>query len=128
MKKIRCELDNGDYAQISVEDGFVNLYVDQDDDVNVVVFSPAKIRKLRKQLKKALLQIEGVKKAEGDWFSPGKKVVITGDNTGFPVGEVVVVSESGRNDEHSKKCEHLDGRDYYYVRPSDCKPYKEDEA
>ena len=131
MKKIYCELANDDYAKISVEDGLVNLSVAQGDDVNVVVFSPDKIRKLRKQLKKALLQIEGVKdEAEDDWFSPGKKVVITQNDSShqFPIGTVAIMRKNELNDDRSKHCEYLDGHDYWFIRRSDCKPYKEAEA
>ena len=147
MKKIYCEIDNEDYVKVKVGEDFATLIIGVSDkncefetggagiDAGIYLW-PDKIRKLRKQLKKALLKIEGVKEKtenkidDSDWFTPGKAVVITGYNTGFPVGEivVVVVSESGLNDEYSKKCEYLDGRDYFYVKPSDCKPYKEDEA
>ena len=129
MKTIKCDLCCNDFVSVEFDSEYVELSVWEDGVANTVFLNPDKIRKLRKQLKKALLKIEGVKEfAEVDWFSPGKKVVITGENADFPVGEVVVVSESCLNDEYSKRCDYIDGRDYFYVKSSECKPYKEDEA
>ena len=132
MKKIYCELDNDDYAQISIDDGLVEISLAQGNDMNVVVFSPDKIRKLRKQLKKALEAIEGVDEEDTeepkddpkpkdpnfpDWFQKGEIVEITGNSNlhQFKIGEKVRVVGG-------MQCEGLDGSNWWYVRPGDCKP------
>ena len=131
MKKIYCDMDREDFLKVETDERHGYISIKNCGETKDVMLSPDKIRKLRKQLKKALEQIEGVKEtAEDDWFSPGKKVVITGNSNchEFPIGTIAIIRENYLNDEQSKYCEYLDGRDFYYVQPSDCKPYKEDEA
>ena len=131
MKKIYCDIGRNDFVSVRFYREHVELSVWEDGEANAVFLSPAKIRELLNLLKKALLQIEGVKdEAEGDWFSPGKKVVITGNSNSheFPIGTIAIIRESVSNDKRGKRCEHLDGHEYWFVRQSDCKPYTEDEA
>lgn len=62
MKKIKCTLNPGDFIKVQgggwAEEGYcsIELYADS----GKVILSPDKIRKLRKQLKRALIEIEGV--------------------------------------------------------------------
>ena len=94
-----------------------------------VKLDAAKIRKLRKQLKRALMKIEGVpceeKKAHDeadDWFSVGKTVKVTGNSSyhGFQIGEIVKITHI--DSDGWAKAEYLDGHDYWWVKKSDCEP------
>ena len=130
MKKIYCDMDREDSIKVETDERHGYISIKNCGETKDVMLSPDKIRKLRKQLKKALLKIEDVKESEDDWFSPGKKVVITRNDSShqFPIGTVAIMRKNELNDERSKHCEYLDGHDYWFIRPSDCKPYKEDEA
>ena len=81
MKKICCEINDNDFIEVYrdgwVEDGYyaIDLYADS----GRIILSPAKIRKLRKQLKRALKKIEG----EKEEYKPGDSVYLAdGDDEG----------------------------------------------
>ncbi len=88
-----------------------------------------KIRKLRKQLKRALIEIEGDKVKEelnasttDDWFSVGKKVKIVNrlSGHGFQIGQIV--KYVGTTPMGNEKLESLDGSSWYAVHKDDCAP------
>ena len=61
MKKIRCDFYAEDYIEISPIDSYsIIIRVNQDGKCSRICIGPDKIRKLRKQLKRALMKIEGV--------------------------------------------------------------------
>lgn len=59
-----------------------------------------------------------------DWLRGGAIVEITDNNSyhGFKIGEKVRVGTVLGSNGASIRCDYLDGRDYWYVLPSDCKP------
>lgn len=60
MKKIRCDFYAEDYIEISPIDSYsIIIRVNQDGKCSRIRISPEKIRKLRKQLKRVLMKIEG---------------------------------------------------------------------
>lgn len=123
MKKIKCSVNPEDFIKVQgdgwVEDG--NFAIDLHADSGRVILSPSKIRKLRKQLKRALIEIEGEKK-EDDWFSAGKIVRVTNKfmGHGFPIGDMVRIVDI--NEDGVAKAEYLDGRDYWFLRKNECGP------
>ena len=131
MKKICCEINDNDFIKVQgagwVEGGYysIDLYSDR----GRIILSPAKIRKLRKQLKRALVKIEGISGEEkkdqdesSDWFSGGKTVKVTGNssNHGFQIGEIVKITHI--DSDCWAKSEYLDSHDYWWVKKSDCEP------
>ena len=61
MKKIRCDFRAEDYIQISpIDSSDIVIGANQGGRCSSIRIGPAKIRKLRKQLKRALMKIEGV--------------------------------------------------------------------
>ena len=59
MKKIRCDSNPSDFLVVSVSCGYAYIDTQQGDESTEIQLSPEKIRKLRKQLKRALIKIEG---------------------------------------------------------------------
>ena len=59
MKKIRCDSNPSDFLEVSVYCGYAYIDTQQGDESTEIKLSPEKIRKLRKQLKWALIEIEG---------------------------------------------------------------------
>ena len=59
MKKIRCDSNPSDFLVVSVYCGYAYIDTQQGDESTEIKLSPEKIRKLRKQLKWALIEIEG---------------------------------------------------------------------
>lgn len=122
MKKIRCDWYVNDFLRIEVVDGSnVIITAKQNGNKSRVRINPDKIRKLRKQLKRALIEIEGEKK-EDDWFSAGKIVRVTNNfmGHGFPIGDMVRIVDI--NEGGVAKAEYLDGRDYWFLRKNECEP------
>ena len=130
MKKIRCDWDEKDFLKLKVADhSDVIVTVKQGDKRSRVRICPEKIHKLRKQLKRALIEIEDDSWEEkkdqdegDDWFSAGKTVKVTGNSSRheFPVGEVVRII---RIDCYGNaKSEYLDGHDYWWLNKEDCEP------
>ena len=134
VKKIRCKIDSNDWVSSDVSSTGKNVRVKMGVDgvCQTVLLTPSDARKLRKQIKKALEAIEGVDEEEveepkeepstkdphfPDWFQKGKIVEITGNSNmhHFEIGEKVRVVGG-------MQCEDLDGRDYWFVLPGDCKP------
>ena len=73
MKKIRCDWNVNDFLQLKVIDGSdVIIAAKQNENKSRVRINPDKIRKLRKQLKRALLEIEGEKTE----YKPGDSVYL----------------------------------------------------
>lgn len=67
MKKIRCDWVTEDFLKLKVDDrSDVIVTVKQGEGISEVRLSPDKIRKLRKQLKRALIEIEGISDADHD--------------------------------------------------------------
>ena len=68
MKKICCEINANDFIRVQgsgwAEEGYYSI--DLRANSGRIILSPNKIRKLRKQLKRALIEIEGVSDAEHD--------------------------------------------------------------
>ena len=131
MKKIYCDLHSKDFVSIDFDGEYAELSVWRDGEPNFSYLSPDKIRKLRKQLKKALLQIEGNSLTEDDdWFSKGRIVEITGNKNShyFPIGELVMIDYMDKVDSPFARCKSLCSGASSVVMKSDCKPYKEDEA
>ena len=62
MKKIRCDMNTKDFIKVQgggwAEEGYCSIELRA--DTGRVILSPDKIRKLRKQLKRALIEIEGL--------------------------------------------------------------------
>lgn len=82
MKKIRCNWVHNDYIKIELADDThpvrdVIIRVESSDE-GCVRLSPEKICKLRKQLKRALVEIEGekCKKAQAEEYKPGDRVYL----------------------------------------------------
>ena len=59
MKKIRCDVMEEDYLYVNSDRKYAYLHSVQGSRNTEIALSPAKIRKLRKQLKRALVEIEG---------------------------------------------------------------------
>lgn len=61
MKKIYCEHVCSDYIQVKTDKygGVKKCSIDIHSDVDRIILDAEKIRKLRKQLKRALIEIEG---------------------------------------------------------------------
>ena len=85
MKKISCVLDGNDFVRVSSvfsdTDSGTFLESNEGEKMVQIYLSPRKIRKLRKQLKKALIAIEGEGKEEG-WKSGDKVFLVHGCNEG----------------------------------------------
>ena len=134
VKKIRCKIDSNDWVSSDVSGTGKNVRVKMefDDVCRTVILTPADARKLRKQIKKALEAIGGVNEEEApkeesnfpDWFQAGAIVEITGNSNDhhFRIGEKVRVGEDEGDDGDSIRCDYLDGHDYWFIQPSDCKP------
>lgn len=62
MKKIHCENVCFDYIQVNTGEygGVKKCSIDIHSNVDRIILDADKIRKLRKQLKRALMKIEGV--------------------------------------------------------------------
>ena len=58
MKKIRCSSNPEDFLEVSVSCGCAYIDTRQGRESTEIELSPDKIRKLRKQLKYALIKIE----------------------------------------------------------------------
>lgn len=67
MKKIRCDVSSEDYLRVSVWGARAHIDAKQGAYETEIALSPSKIRKLRKQLKRALIEIEGESSAEKAW-------------------------------------------------------------
>lgn len=121
MKKIYCSSNPEDFLEVSVSCGWAYIDTRQGDQSTEIALSPTKIRKLRKQLKRVLIDIEGEKK-EDDWFSAGKTVRVTNNfmGHGFLIGDMVRIVDI--NEDGVAKAEYLDGRDYWFLRKNDCEP------
>ena len=121
MKKIYCSSSPDDFLVVSVSFGYAYIDTQQGDESAEIELSPTKIRKLRKQLKRALIEIEGEKK-EDDWFSAGKIVRVTNNfmGHGFPIGDMVRIVDI--NEGGVAKAEYLDGRDYWFLCKNECEP------
>lgn len=123
MKKIRCALNPDEFIKVQgggwEEEGYYSIELRADS--GKVILSPDKIRKLRKQLKRALIEIEGEKKGD-DWFSAGKTVRVTNNFMGhsFLIGDMVRIVDI--NEGGVAKAEYLDGRDYWFLRKNECEP------
>ena len=134
VKKIRCKIDSNDWVSSDVSGTGKNVMVKMefDDVCRTVILTPSDARKLRKQIKKALEAIEGVDEEDTeepkddpkpkdpnfpDWFQKGEIVEITGNSNlhQFKIGEKVRVVGG-------MQCEGLDGSNWWYVLPDDCKP------
>lgn len=122
MKKIFCDYDREDFIRVNKDGdggGMARVAIQCDGDYGVVRLSPDKIRKLRKQLKKALVAIEGDSE---DWFSEGKLVEITANQNGhgFTMGDKVRVGNKTIG-ENIKLCWSQNNGDYWWVINEDCK-------
>lgn len=129
VKKIRCDVDSSDWVrgEISSNGEHVRVTMAGNDAGLTVILTPSDARKLRKQVKKALeaIECEEEEKEEPkpknprfpDWFREGAIVEIVGNSNKhqFEIGDKVRVITSLR-------CEDLDGRDWWFVLPADCKP------
>lgn len=134
VKKIRCVVDDRDWVKAEPYplDGEVMISFVADNNAGNIWLTPSDARKLRKQIKKALEAIEGVNEEEApkeepnfpDWFQAGAIVEITGNSNDhhFRIGEKVRVGEDEGDDGDSIRCDYLDGHDYWFIQPSDCKP------
>ena len=128
MKKIRCNSNPADFLAVSVFAGCVYIDAQQGDESTEIELSPDKIRKLRKQLKRALIEIEGERPetpTEDNWFSKGKLVKVVANNNSheFPIGENVKIVSGIEKDIHVfAKAEYLGGHDFWWVRKDDCEP------
>lgn len=60
MKKIYCNSNPEDFIAVTISSGCAYIDTQQGDESTEIELSPDKIRKLRKQLKRALIEIEGV--------------------------------------------------------------------
>lgn len=141
MKKIRCEINNNDYIKVREDRWLEERYcaIDIHADSGRIILSPAKIRKLRKQLKQVLIEIErdnikenescgcgqcvyDKKDKEDDWFSVGKKVKIVNrlSGHGFKIGQIV--KHAGKTPMGNEKLESLDGHSWYAVSKDECVP------
>mgnify|MGYP001007015023 CR=1 FL=1 len=60
MKKIYCEVAPRDYIEVKADFEGVDINVVYEDSTQGVYITGDKIRKLRKQLKRALIEIEGL--------------------------------------------------------------------
>ena len=134
VKKIHCKIDENDWvkAEASLSEENITISMMELGNQHSVILTPADARKFRKQIKKALEAIEGVDEEEAlkkdpnfpDWFQKGAIVEIT-DNSNehaFAIGEKVRVGTELGDEGAAIRCDYLDGRDYWYVLPSDCKP------
>lgn len=149
MKKIKCNWCDDDWIEINIASDTVTpediiIQVESSDN-NCIRLSPDKIRKLRKQLKKALLKIEGEKEEPEEWIpSKGDRVIFTDDSyldeldrkDWHPkVGEIYVVREYHVTEFYNavtleetpdrKRSANFDG---WAFDISGFSPYKEDEA
>ena len=59
MKKIRCSMDFNDYLAVDSDEQYAFITIQCGNRSADIALSPSKIRKLRKQLKRALIEIEG---------------------------------------------------------------------
>ena len=90
MKKIRCGFVNGDFLKVRACSDFVYIDEHQSEVKTRIALSPDKIRKLRKQLKRALVKIEGVedKKAQDEEYKPGDRVYLLPWDNECPLSSV----------------------------------------
>ena len=85
MKKIRCDMMSDDYMRVTFDDDYAFIDTNQGSEKTEIALTPAKIRKLRKQLKRALIEIKGrdAEKAQAEEYNPGDRVyLIEGHNEG----------------------------------------------
>lgn len=69
MKKIRCDMREDDFLRVIFDDDLAVIHARDGGETTEIALSPDKIRKLRKQLKRALIEIEGEdKKADESEF------------------------------------------------------------
>ena len=82
MKKIYCKYVPDDYLHITIGGDDVWVDIKQDNTVATFALCPDQIRKLRKQLKRALVKIEGVEpnKAQDEEYKPGDRVYLIEGN------------------------------------------------
>lgn len=66
MKKIRCSMDFNDYLDVDSDEQYAFITIQCGNRSADIALSPSKIRKLRKQLKRALIEIEGVSDVDHD--------------------------------------------------------------
>lgn len=66
MKKIYCSLAPNDFLKVTTDDDDGFIRINSNGVMCDVMLSPDKIRKLRKQLKKALREIEGMDQQEDE--------------------------------------------------------------
>ena len=59
MKKIHCDVTVEDYIKVNPYGDGAEIVIHEGSTGSTVFLSPVKIRKLRKQLKRALIEIEG---------------------------------------------------------------------
>ena len=85
MNKIHCENVCSDYIQVETGeyDGVKKCYIDIHSDVGRIILDAKKIRKLRKQLKRALAEIEAESGVKDDaWIpKPGDRVKFVDEAT-----------------------------------------------
>ena len=124
MKKIYCDSNPRDFLVVSVSCGYAYIDAQAGGKITEIELSPNKIRKLRKQLKRALIEIEGEKAEDTtprNWFSEGKIVRVTNNLSlhGFWIGDMVrVVDIEGG----IAKAEYPDGSDFSLLREAECEP------
>lgn len=86
MKKIYCDMNTADFLAVEPLSDGIFIISTEEGKVVQINLSPTKIRKLRKQLKKALLQIEGndAKSDEDrdEWKAGDKVFLIHGPDEG----------------------------------------------
>ena len=89
MKNIYCEMNRADFVRVSSVwddmDPGVSLDSKEGDKIVQIFLSPEKIRKLRKQLKKALIAIEGTDQEE--WQAGDQCFLVNGNGQGADINE-----------------------------------------
>lgn len=125
MKKIYCDWVPSDWIKVGIASDTIDpediIIEVKSSEEGCIRLNPSKIRKLRKQLKRVLIEVKGEKK-EDDWFSAGKIVRVTNNfmGHGFPIGDMVRIVDI--NEDGVAKAEYLDGRDYWFLRKNECEP------
>lgn len=130
VKKLRCTVENKDYIK-ACERGYgdVRLHVKVDGNKHDIFLTPSDAKKLRKQIKKALIEIEGepeeeipAEKEEPAYIPHVGEVVEVYRNTEghcFQVGERVRIQENDAVGDFV--AEYLDKRDFWFVK-NDIRP------
>ena len=104
MKKIYCDYSPNDSLRVSTDETDAFIVIKAHGERCDIMLSPNKIRKLRKQLKKALLRIEGVKEK---WKEGDKVFLIHGDGEG--PDHSTSPSTHGIDLQHPVTLKHLEG-------------------